>query len=205
MTLNIVEKSKEKYLEYKRRHQDILDAAIRVFNSKGYSLAKITEIAQKAGVSAPAMYKHFTNKKDLFLACFHSIYDQLLSDYRAVYKKTPDNEIGYIEGVIEGYIDFVLNAPHKSMFLVHMLSYKDDPEIADVFNAFMERSIEGARRILESAKRKGELRSKLDVRLLACVFVNQYFTVVASREFVDAKYFSSNTYFQLMRDLLGIE
>ena len=48
-----------------------------------------------------------------------------------------------------------LNIPEKS---------KDDPEIADAFCAFMEGSIEGARRILESAKRKGKLRSKFSTR-----------------------------------------
>jgi hypothetical protein len=40
---------------------------------------------------------------------------------------------------------------------------------------------------------------------LACFFVNQYFTVVASREFLDQRYFSEKTYFQLMKDLLGID
>jgi hypothetical protein len=52
---------------------------------------------------------------------------------------------------------------------------------------------------------EGMLRSKIDLRLLACVFVNQYFTVVASREYVDPKYLTSDAYIQLMRDMLKID
>jgi hypothetical protein len=90
------------------------------------------------------------------------------------------------------------------MFLVHLFSYRDDPEFENVFMKFMEQNIEGVKRILVSAKKKGKLRSNVDVQALACFFVNQYFTVVASREFLDQKYFSQETYFQLMQDVLGI-
>lgn len=205
MGSNIVEKSKQKYLKYTNRHEKILDVAIRLFNLKGYNAATTSEIAKKAGISEPTLYTHFENKKDLFLACFRSISDQLLADYRDVYDKNPDDEIGYIEGVTNVCVDFVMQNPHKSMFLVHLLSYKDDPEFAGVLEDFMEKNIEGIRRILESAKKKGMLRSKIDLRLLACVFVNQYFTVVASREFLDPKYITSDAYIQLMLDMLKID
>jgi AcrR family transcriptional regulator len=205
MLSNIVEKSREKYLLYEKRHHEIFDAAIRLFNAKGYRAATTAEIAKEAGISEPTMYKHFQNKKDLFLACFRSICEQLLRDYSEVYKENRDDEVGYIKGVTKVYVDFVENNPHKSMFLVHLLGYRDEPEFENVFTEFMARSIEGVKRVLESAKKKGRLKSKVDVHVLACFFVNQYFTVVASREFLDQRYFSEKTYFQLMKDLLGID
>jgi AcrR family transcriptional regulator len=203
--LNIVEKSKKKYLKYASRHQKLLDVAIQLFNLKGYHAATTAEIANKAGISEPTMYKHFKNKKDLFLACFRSISDKLLADYRDVYQKYRNDEIRYLEGVTKAYIDFVVQNPHKSMFLVHLLCYRDDPEFATVLKDFMERNIESIRRILESAKRKGRLKSNIDLRVLACVFVNQYFPVIASREFVSPKHFSSDAYLRLMLDMLGID
>jgi hypothetical protein len=69
----------------------------------------------------------------------------------------------------------------------------------------MERNIEGVRKVLESAKKKGMLRSKINLRLLACVYVNQYYTVVASREFLDSKYITSDAYTQLMLDMLKMD
>ena len=205
MHKNIVEKSRDRHLEYERRHQEILDAAIRLFNEKGYLAATTADIARESGISEPTMYKHYQNKKDLFLNCFRSIADQLLFAYREVYKKTLDDEIGYLKGVIKVYLDFVTENPHKSMFLVHLLSYRNDPEFENIFKDFMEGSIEGVKRILESAKRKGKLKSKIAVHVLAGMFVNQYFTVVALKEFIEPGHFTNETFFQLMLDMLVIE
>ncbi|MBN2283802.1 MAG: TetR/AcrR family transcriptional regulator [Deltaproteobacteria bacterium] len=203
--MNIVDKTKERYLEYERRHQEILDAAIRVFNSKGYNAATTAEIAREAGISEPIMYKHFGSKPELFLACFRSISDELLEAYREVYKNTVDNEVGYLEGVARVYIDFVENNPHKSMFLVHLLSYRDKPEFERVFMDFMDASIEGVRRIIEAAKEKGRIRSTIDARILAGFFVNQYFTVVALKELGGFQQSFNDVFFEIIHSMLKIE
>lgn len=205
MDKNIVEKSRERYLEYERRHQEILDAAIRLFNARGYTAATTAEIAREADISEPTMYKHFKNKKELFLACFGSIAEELLSAYREVYKNTRDDERDYLKGVVKVYLDFVAENPHKSMFLVHLLSYRDDPEFEVIFKNFMNINIEGVRRVLESAKEKGILKSKIDIHILAGMFVNQYFTVVSLVEFVDMENITEEMFFQLIKDMLVID
>ncbi len=205
MTSNIVEKSKEKYLAYEKRHKKILDASIRLFNEKGYMATTTAEIAKKAKISEPTMYKHFQNKKDLFLACFGSIAEQLLSGYRDAYKKNVDNEIGYLKQVTEVYVDFVIQNPHKSMFIIHLLSYKDDKEIESVLKAFMEKNIVAVQKVLDAAKNKGKIKNKFNTRLLASMFVNQCFTIVALKEFINPRDFTSDTFFQQMKNMLKIE
>ena len=178
--MNIVEKSREKYLEYEKRHQDILDVAVRIFNSKGYQSATTAEIAKAARISEPTMYKHFPSKKDLFLSCVRSIEEELQRQYRKVYLGYQDHgdEIRYMEGVTRVYASFVKNQPHKSMFMVHMLSYRDDPDFAEVLDDWIQASIIGIETILTSAKKKGRIGSPLDPYALACLYVNQYFTIV---------------------------
>ena len=205
MAKNIVEKSRERYLEYEQRHQKILDAAVKIFNAKGYTAATTAEIAREAGIFEPTMYKHFKNKKKLFLACFRSITEELLSSYRKVYKNSLDDEIGYLRGVIKIYFDFVKENPHKSMFLVHLLSYRNDPDFENIFKDFMDRCIEGVRRVLVSAKKKGILKSDVDAHILAGMFVNQCFSVVSLKEFIEPEYFTSELFFRLMRDMLVFE
>ena len=46
----------------------LLNAAVRVFDRKGYSAASVREIAQMAGVTKPALYYHFGSKEGLLLA-----------------------------------------------------------------------------------------------------------------------------------------
>lgn len=203
MNHNIVKKTKAKYLEYELREQEILNAAIRLFNEKGFRATTTAEISNAAGISEPTMYKHFENKAALFMECFQSIVDQLLGVYRDIYKKNRDDEIAYLEGVSRAYVDFVLNNPDKSKFLVHLLSYKGAPEFNSAFNDFMESSINGIARILDSAKQKGSVKISGDVRLYAAWFVSQYFTVVSLVDFVDKEQLTSENIIKLMKGVWG--
>lgn len=189
MYLNIVEKTKEKYLEYEQRHKNILDVAIRIFNDRGYKAATTAAIAKEAGISEHTMYQHFKNKKLLFLACFRSIVDELMTGYRQVYKENKDNEIGCLKGFEKVYRDFVLNNPHKSMFFFHLYSYKSDPEIGgsvNEFNEYVKRSIEVAEQMVSAGKRKGLIKSKMNDKVLASIFISGYFTTVFVKDHVGA-------------------
>lgn len=205
MNSNIVKKSKERYLGYEKRHQELLDVAIRLFNEKGYRSVTTSEIANEAGISEPTIYKHFQNKKDLFLECWRSIINDLLTTYKDVYTKTTDDEKSYLEGVTRAYVDFVINNPNKSKVLIHLLSYVEDKEFNNEFKNFMKISIDGIRNILSDAKKKGKLKSKIDVHLLASIFISQYFTLVAVKEVVDPKYFNADAFVQLVQDMLNIK
>jgi TetR/AcrR family transcriptional repressor of mexJK operon len=49
-----------------RKHQEILDAALDIFLTKGYERATMDDIAAVAGVSKQTVYKHFVDKDSLF-------------------------------------------------------------------------------------------------------------------------------------------
>lgn len=204
MASNIVEKSKERYLEYEKRHQEILEVAIRLFNAKGYKATTTAEIASEADISEPTMYKHFKNKKELFLECYRSIIVQLFQGYREVYKKTKDDEVGYLKGVSKVYIDFLLENPDKSMFLIQLLSYRDEPEFEKVYREYMETSIDRVKTIITSAKEKGTITSKIDDRVLAGMFVTQIMTAVVIKELINSKFFTDEIFFQILSNMLGI-
>jgi TetR/AcrR family transcriptional repressor of mexJK operon len=49
-----------------RRHREIREAAIGIFLANGYDGATMEDIAVRAGVSKQTVYKHFTDKQNLF-------------------------------------------------------------------------------------------------------------------------------------------
>ena len=202
MGRNIVDKTRERYLEYEKRHQEILDAAVKLFNAKGYSGAKTLDIAREAGISEPTMYKHFENKKALFLACFRSIIEELFAEYRELYKKHRDDEVGYLRGVFNIYVDFIAQHPDKSMLMVHMLSYWDDEEFKAVYRELMERSIDSIARVIDSAINKGLLDSRADSRFLASLFIGNYFLVIAVKDFIPPEQFTGDNFFEPVRMML---
>jgi AcrR family transcriptional regulator len=69
--------TRERRLEHTRSL--LLDAAEEVFGEKGFTQATLDDIAQAAGFTKGAIYKHFGAKEDLFLAVsdryWHSYFD----------------------------------------------------------------------------------------------------------------------------------
>ena len=55
----------------------LLNAAVRVFDRKGYAAASVREVAEIAGVTKPAVYYHFGSKEGLLLAILHQAERQL--------------------------------------------------------------------------------------------------------------------------------
>ena len=46
--------------------QRILDEALTLFSEKGYANVFVGEIAEKVGIKAPSLYKHYKNKRAIF-------------------------------------------------------------------------------------------------------------------------------------------
>lgn len=205
MDTNIVDKARQQYLEYENRQLEILNAAIRVFNQKGYKAATTAEIAKEAGVVEPTMYKHFENKKDLFISCFRSIVDELMERYMEIYRLNKGDETGYIRGVLEAYIDFIRSNPNKSKFIVHLLSYRDDPDFEKIFTDFMRTSIDAVERIVESAKAKKLIKVDMDSHILSSMFICQYFTVIALFEMGEGDKVDAGEIFELLKIALRME
>ena len=208
-SLNILANTKARYKGYEDRHQLIMDAAIRLFNEKGYHAATTLAIAREAGVHEPTLYQHFKNKSALYIACFNSIAEQLSAQYRKIYKEHQDDVIAYVNGVSKIYMDFVERNPHKSMFLIHLLGNRNDPSFYPIFKDFMEKNIKAVEKVLTIAAEKGKTRLKPtdqhQIGLLASLLVSQYFAVIAVREFVAPESLKSETFINSMLGMLQIQ
>src|SRR3954468_18563871 len=55
----------------KDRKQQILEQAVRLFIERGFHSVKLEEIAEAAGVTARALYRHYDNKHALLAASTH--------------------------------------------------------------------------------------------------------------------------------------
>jgi AcrR family transcriptional regulator len=69
--------------ERRRQHtrEVLLDAAERVFGSRGFDGASLEEIADAAGYTRGAIYKHFGNKAELFLAVNERFNERFLAGF----------------------------------------------------------------------------------------------------------------------------
>ncbi len=61
----------------------ILDTSAKLFSQQGYKEVSIRDIAQACGMTNAALYYHFKNKEDLFLAMLQRDHEQTLDALRA--------------------------------------------------------------------------------------------------------------------------
>ena len=59
-----------------QKRQHILDAAYRLFQSKGFANTSMSEITAEAGGSKATVYKYFASKEELFVECMTSAADE---------------------------------------------------------------------------------------------------------------------------------
>jgi len=58
--------------------QGVLDAALKVFSRKGYSQSTLEAVAREAGVTRGAIYWHFKNKFEIFVAVLGDLYEKAI-------------------------------------------------------------------------------------------------------------------------------
>ena len=63
----------------RRRRELILDAAMELFDRRGYHATSIDEIGSAAGITGPGVYRHFDGKEALLLAVFDRVWTLLRS------------------------------------------------------------------------------------------------------------------------------
>ncbi|GAA4986730.1 AcrR family transcriptional regulator [Nonomuraea thailandensis] len=72
------------------KQQQILDAALQVFGRYGFRRTSMELIAQAAGVSRPALYKHYAGKEEIFRAVAEGAIDRLVGQAAEIGKEGGD-------------------------------------------------------------------------------------------------------------------
>jgi AcrR family transcriptional regulator len=92
------------------RRLQLLSAAERLFAERGFLAVRLEDIGAAAGVSGPAIYRHFPNKESLLVELLVGISARLLAGARDVTARSPD-AASALDGLIDFHLDFALGEP----------------------------------------------------------------------------------------------
>ena len=98
--------------------EKIYQAAIEEFYKKGFSKAKMQDIAKKAGISVGLTYSYYNNKEDLFAAIVEPIYKEIIQSVEN--EEERDSEIGDPANLFEQESAFILQLlrQKREIFLI---------------------------------------------------------------------------------------
>nr|WP_264669979.1 TetR/AcrR family transcriptional regulator [Arthrobacter sp. VKM Ac-2550] len=92
------------------RRAALLSAAAKLFAERGFNGVSIEDLGSAAGVSGPAVYRHFSSKHAVLSALLTGVSQDLLDGGQAVVENSPGPEEA-LRGLIEFQVDFALRNP----------------------------------------------------------------------------------------------
>jgi AcrR family transcriptional regulator len=92
------------------RRVQLLAAAERLIAERGYLAVRLEDIGAAAGVSGPAIYRHFSNKESMLTELLVGISTRLLAGARSVVADAKDADAA-LDGLIDFHLDFALGEP----------------------------------------------------------------------------------------------
>jgi AcrR family transcriptional regulator len=139
--------------EHRRaRREQLVDAAVSAVGKHGAGVG-MEEIAAEAGTSKTVVYRHFTDRTDLYVAVCGRVADQLLPKLRAAMASSTEPR-GMVAAAIETYLSFLEADPELYRFVVHGADRPADSDpisslsdlVGEQAAALVSRSIEQAGR-----------------------------------------------------------
>ena len=92
------------------RRTQLASAAERLIAERGFSAVRLEDIGAAAGVSGPAIYRHFASKEALLVELLVGVSTRLLEGARAVRARRCDPATT-LEQLIDFHLDFVFAEP----------------------------------------------------------------------------------------------
>jgi AcrR family transcriptional regulator len=107
------------------RRLQLLAAAERLFAERGFLAVRLEDIGAAAGVSGPAIYRHFPNKESLLVELLVGISTRLLAGAREVQSRHADAGTA-LDGLIDFHLDFAVGEPDLIRIQDRDLAYLPD-------------------------------------------------------------------------------
>jgi AcrR family transcriptional regulator len=121
----------------------IVENAVALVREDGVDALSMRALATRIGVTAPALYAHFTNRDALLRACAQVGYDELESRFR---KGQPTTAVDMIWVSSRSYVRFAIEEP--ALFSLMFMFRPDAIEIAVAVDADVEHG--GASSVFDS-------------------------------------------------------
>jgi AcrR family transcriptional regulator len=157
------------------RRVQVLDAALDVFAEHGLAGASTDEIARKAGISQPYLFRLFRTKKELFIASV----ERCFAETRATFEDAAQGKTGEdaLKAMGMAYRELIRSNPNRLRGQLQSYAACDDPEICAVVR-------KGYGEIVETVERA----SGVDPEVLSAFFARgMLMNVIAAMDLLDAK------------------
>ncbi len=164
------------------RKDAVIQAALDEFSEKGFHGTSVNDIARMAGVSIGSLYSYFPSKDDLFLSLVEKGHNLLEEALSGVDPEAPFFES--VEAMLNKAYEYGLSNPKINHIYQEATTQGLHHLSARLSGSLESLTVKLYRTMLESAKRKGQVRDDMDLGAAAfCVdnlILNFQFSITSS-------------------------
>jgi TetR/AcrR family fatty acid metabolism transcriptional regulator len=144
----------------------ILDAAVRVFASKGYHASRVGDIAEEAGVAHGLLYHYFRSKEEVLETISRETWRDVADAVRSV-EASDESAHDRLAGIAKILLRAWRRDPNLVRVLVREVTRSShlQTRIDEIEAAFT-----GLERIIARGQQDGEFRADVDPRMVSYVF-----------------------------------
>ncbi len=146
---------------------EIIKSATALFQQKGYDMVSITGVISDLNIGRSTFYKHFKNKKDLFIECIQDMVENEAEQLGLIYAKPEEGSVQTVYKQAE--LLYQMNPLWSSMInMLRAASTYNPDEFTDNLNAILHRKIDLYENTIKEGIKAGLLR-KVNARMLSII------------------------------------
>ncbi len=156
--------------DLKPRQQQIVDVAIKLIAEGGIQQLTMNNIARQIGISEPAIYRHFTNKKEILLTILAQF--KRHSEFHANHARFfGTSGIVLLEAIFFEYINQCIKSPELASVVFAEEAFKGEADVLEEMLSIMTLVHDTITKVVERAQERGELRHDIPGRHMAFTFL----------------------------------
>ncbi|WP_315970093.1 forespore capture DNA-binding protein RefZ [Bacillus tuaregi] len=194
----------------KNSKEEIIQAAIFLFNTKGFQGTTVRDIAGKAKVNVANISYYFQNKNGLLEYCFTDYYENYLSEFEKGMSVLESDAYVCMQKVIENILHFQSENLHLTRFILRELSL-DTQVVREMMSTYLTKERYLFSKILEHGMSRKEFK-KVDIHffiiqlkgLLSMPFLNSHYISEVLHILPHESYFADKYYLEVKKWLEGI-
>jgi TetR/AcrR family transcriptional regulator len=158
-------------LPAEERRASVLGAACGLFANRSYRGTTTADIARKAGVTEPVLYRHFPSKRALYLACMDWSWEQVKALWAERLAEEPDPAL-WLSAMGRAFREAEAEHPLVSpMWIQALAESSEDPEIAAYMREHMREVHDYVAAVIRRAQKAGGIAAQRDPEAEAWIFI----------------------------------
>jgi AcrR family transcriptional regulator len=155
------------------RKAAVVATACRVFAKSSYHGSTTAQIARETGVTEPVLYRHFASKRELYIACLDSVWQQV----RALWEKSVEREpdpANWVKAIGKAYLEARASARVVlvDLWIQALTVAADDPEIRRALRGQVGEVHDFVAALIRRAQEKGGVLPDRDPEAEAWIFIS---------------------------------